>query len=101
MRVRRLIVAVLLVAAAISVFVAFSGDDSGAGSAEPTATSAATPLWSVRRVPEPVLDAVGALRLQASLDAAAPGPGTCFVVQSGSHTLAAHDGDTPLIGASS
>ena len=29
----------------------------------------ATPVWSVRRVPQPVVDAVGAQRLQAALDA--------------------------------
>jgi serine-type D-Ala-D-Ala carboxypeptidase/endopeptidase (penicillin-binding protein 4) len=97
---RRVTAAVLLVAAAIAVFVAFSGGDSDAGPAETATAAATTPMWSVRRVPEPVVDAVGAQRLQAALDAAAPGPGTCFVVQSGGHTLAAHDGDTPLIGAS-
>jgi D-alanyl-D-alanine carboxypeptidase/D-alanyl-D-alanine-endopeptidase (penicillin-binding protein 4) len=97
---RRGVVGVLLVAAAIALFVAFSGGDSDAGSSETATPAAATPLWSVRRVPEPVVDAVGAQHLQAALDAAAPGGGTCFVVNSGAQTLAAHDADTPLIGAS-
>ena len=97
---RRVIVGVLLVAAAVALFVAFSGDDSDAGSSATATPPATTPMWSVRRVPEPVVDAVGTQRLQAALDRAAPGGGTCFVVTSGNHTLAAHDGDTPLIGAS-
>jgi D-alanyl-D-alanine carboxypeptidase/D-alanyl-D-alanine-endopeptidase (penicillin-binding protein 4) len=57
-------------------------------------------LWSVRRVPEPVVDAVGAQHLQSALDAAAPGDGTCFVVNTGNHVLASHGADTPLMGAS-
>jgi serine-type D-Ala-D-Ala carboxypeptidase/endopeptidase (penicillin-binding protein 4) len=97
---RRVVAGVLLVAAAVALFVAFSGDDSGAGSSGAAPAAAATPMWSVRRVPEPVVDAVGAQRLQAALDAAAPGGGTCFVVNNGNHILATHDGDTPLIGAS-
>jgi serine-type D-Ala-D-Ala carboxypeptidase/endopeptidase (penicillin-binding protein 4) len=95
---RRAVAGVLVLAAVVALFVAFSGGDSNAGS--PTSAAATTPVWSVRRVPEPVVDAVGAQHLQAALDAAAPGAGTCFVVDSGAHTLAAHDADTPLIGAS-
>jgi len=97
---RRVLAALLVVAAAVVTFVAFSGGDSGAGPATTSAPAAATPLWSVRRVPEPVADAVGEQHLQAALDAAAPGTGTCFVVQVGNHTVAAHQGDVPLIGAS-
>jgi serine-type D-Ala-D-Ala carboxypeptidase/endopeptidase (penicillin-binding protein 4) len=97
---RRVVAGVLVVAAAIVAFVAFSGGDSGAGSSATAAPAAVTPLWSVRRVPEPIVDAVGQQHLQAALDAAAPGNGTCFVVQAGNHTIAAHQGDVPLIGAS-
>ena len=50
--------------------------------------------------PSPVVDAVGAQHLQSALDAAAPGDGTCFVVNTGNHILATHGADTPLIGAS-
>jgi serine-type D-Ala-D-Ala carboxypeptidase/endopeptidase (penicillin-binding protein 4) len=98
--VRRIIVAVLLVSAAVAVFVAFSSSDSGAGAPARATPAAATPLWSVRRVPEPIVEAVGAQHLQAALDGAAPGDGTCFVVAAGAHTIAAHNGDTPLIPAS-
>ena len=97
---RRVLAGLLVVAAAIVAFVAFSGGDSGAGPATTATPEATTPLWSVRRVPEPVVDAVGEQHLQAALDAAAPGTGTCFVVQVGNHTVAAHQGDVPLIGAS-
>lgn len=101
MRFRALLVGALLVTAAVLVLFAFRGDDSGADattSASPP--PAATPLWSVRRVPEPVVEAVGAMHLQAALDAAAPGDGTCFVVQAGKQIIATHGADTPLIGAS-
>ena len=97
---RRIIVGVLLVSAAVAVFVAFSSDDSDAGAPARATAAAATPLWSVRRVPEPIAEAVGSQHLQAALDGAAPGDGTCFVVDAGGHTIAAHNGDTPLIPAS-
>jgi serine-type D-Ala-D-Ala carboxypeptidase/endopeptidase (penicillin-binding protein 4) len=77
--------------------IAFSGGDTPAASVGNTAT---TPMWSVRRVPQPVAQAVGAQHLQAALDAAAPGDGTCFVVKAGATTLAAHNPGSPLIGAS-
>ncbi len=93
-----MVAGVLALAAVVALVVAFSGDDPHAGA--PTGAAATTPLWSVRRVPEPVADAVGSQHLQAALDTAAPGPGTCFVVDSGTHTIAAHDPETPLIGAS-
>ena len=97
---RRIIVGVLLVSAAVVVFVAFSSGDSDAGAPARATAAASPPLWSVRRVPEPIVEAVGAQHLQAALDGAAPGDGTCFVVDAGAHTIAAHNGDTPLIPAS-
>ena len=92
---RRVLAGLLVIAAAIVAFVAFSGGDSGAGPATTATPEATTPLWSVRRVPEPVVDAVGAQHLQAALDAATPGTGTCFVVQVGNHTVAAHQRRRP------
>jgi serine-type D-Ala-D-Ala carboxypeptidase/endopeptidase (penicillin-binding protein 4) len=95
---RRVVAGVLVLGAIVALFVAFSGGDpTESSSASPAAT---TPMWSVRRVPEPVVDAVGAQRLQRALDDAAPGGGTCFVVSAGGQTIAAHNTDTPLIGAS-
>jgi D-alanyl-D-alanine carboxypeptidase/D-alanyl-D-alanine-endopeptidase (penicillin-binding protein 4) len=101
MRFRALLVGALLVTAAILVLFAFNSDDSGAdATTSASVPTAATPLWSVRRVPEPVVEAVGAMHLQGALDAAAPGDGTCFVVQAGNQIIATHGADTPLIGAS-
>ena len=100
MRGRTLVAGVLLVAAAIALVVAFTSGEPGSNAEAQAGPGATTPLWSVRRVPEPVVEAVGAQHLQAALDAAAPGDGTCFVVSAGNHTLATHGADTPLIGAS-
>jgi len=99
-RTRSIVAGVLIVGAAVAAFVAFTGGDGSADSATTAPAAVATPLWSVRRVPEPVVEAVGAQRLQGALDAAAPGDGTCFVVKAGGRTLAAHASDAPLIGAS-
>ncbi len=99
MRSRGLVAGVLLVAAAVALVVAFTTGSSGNAEAAPNA-ALDTPVWSVRRVPEPVVEAVGTMRLQQTLDAAAPGTGTCFVVSAGDRTLASHNPDTPLTGAS-
>jgi serine-type D-Ala-D-Ala carboxypeptidase/endopeptidase (penicillin-binding protein 4) len=79
-------------------FVAFRDDGDGTASAETTAVS--TPLYSPRRVPQPLVDGVGAQHLQGALDASAGGPGACFEVRSGGEVIASHDVTTPLIGAS-
>jgi len=100
MRGRALLVGALLLTAAVLVVVAQSSGDPSADTNTATQPALATPLWSVRRVPEPVVEAVGAQRLQSALDAAAPGAGTCFVVKAGNRTLATHGADTPLAGAS-
>jgi D-alanyl-D-alanine carboxypeptidase/D-alanyl-D-alanine-endopeptidase (penicillin-binding protein 4) len=101
MRPRAVAAGVLVIAAVVALVVAFTTGGSGSSAQATTPTAAvATPLWSVRRVPEPVVEAVGAQHLQSALDAAAPGDGTCFVVNAGDHTLATHGADTPLIGAS-
>ena len=98
--VRAFVAAALAIVAVVVLVVAFTGGDSGADAKSTPTPALATPLWSVRRVPEPVVDAVGTQRLQSALDLAAPGDGTCFVVNTGNHILASHGADTPLIGAS-
>ena len=100
MRPRALVAGALIVAAVVVLVVAFTSGSSGADAQATTGAAVATPLWSVRRFPEPVVEAVGAQHLQSALDAAAPGDGTCFVVSAGNHVLATHGADTPLIGAS-
>jgi D-alanyl-D-alanine carboxypeptidase/D-alanyl-D-alanine-endopeptidase (penicillin-binding protein 4) len=61
-----------------------------------------TPMWSPRRVPQPIVAAVGALRLQAALDAETGGVGGCFVVQNsgGGAALASRTPDAPVLPAS-
>jgi D-alanyl-D-alanine carboxypeptidase/D-alanyl-D-alanine-endopeptidase (penicillin-binding protein 4) len=59
-----------------------------------------TPLWSPRRVPQPIVDAVGSQHLQVALDAQLGGVSACFVVEEGGAPLATHAADVPLIPAS-
>ena len=59
-----------------------------------------TPLWSPRRVPQPVVDAVGSQRLQTALDVQVVGLDACFIVDEGGAPLAAHSPDVPLLPAS-
>jgi D-alanyl-D-alanine carboxypeptidase/D-alanyl-D-alanine-endopeptidase (penicillin-binding protein 4) len=99
-RARPVVALGLIVIAVVALVVAFTCGASGADQVEGAPAALRTPLWSVRRVPQPVVDAVGAQHLQAALDATVPGDGTCFVVNTGNHLLATHGGDTPLIGAS-
>ena len=98
-RTRAIVAAVLVAAAVVALVVAFSGRESssGAATAEPTG---GTPLWSVRRVPQAVVEAVGSQHLQAALDAGAGGAGSCFVVAEGGNVVASHEADTPIVGAS-
>ncbi|HLM19250.1 MAG TPA: hypothetical protein VK549_15625, partial [Acidimicrobiia bacterium] len=100
MRSRVLVAGALLITALGALVLAFTAGDSGSDAQATPSAGLVTPLWSIRRVPEPVVEAVGAQHLQAQLDAAAPGGGTCFVVNADRHTLATHGADTPLTGAS-
>lgn len=94
---QRLTAALFAIAAVVAGVFAFTGSDSRSAAAPDVAS---TPLWSVRRVPSAVVDAVGAQRLQGVLDADLGGDGTCFLVNGGSTLLASHNPDSPLIGAS-
>jgi D-alanyl-D-alanine carboxypeptidase/D-alanyl-D-alanine-endopeptidase (penicillin-binding protein 4) len=68
----------------------------------PTAEALATPVWSPRRVPQPLVDGVGAQRLQSRLATEFGGVQTCTVVTTGDgdSVLAAHNPDAPMIPAS-
>ncbi|HUF83858.1 MAG TPA: D-alanyl-D-alanine carboxypeptidase [Acidimicrobiia bacterium] len=67
-----------------------------------TAAPLATPVWSPRRVPQPIVDGVGAQRLQSRLDAALGGVNACLVVTTGDGdtVLASRNPDAPLLPAS-
>jgi serine-type D-Ala-D-Ala carboxypeptidase/endopeptidase (penicillin-binding protein 4) len=95
---RRWIAAVLAIIAVAALVFAFTGDPTATG-AEP-APAGATPLWSARRVPQPIVNAVGAQRLQRALDTEVGGPGVCFMVEDEGATVAATNVDAPLIPAS-
>jgi serine-type D-Ala-D-Ala carboxypeptidase/endopeptidase (penicillin-binding protein 4) len=98
---RRAVIFVLALAA-----VACAGLAVGAG-ADPardgTAAPLATPVWSPRRVPQPIVDGMGAQRLQSRLDSALGGVDACLVVTTGDGdtVLAARNPDAPLLPASS
>ena len=92
--------AVVLAVAALGCGVfAFSGGDP-THPASPESAALATPVWSPRRVPQPIVDAVGAQRLQAALDQEIVGVDACFVVHEGGAPLASHAPDVPLVPAS-
>ena len=76
---RRWIAAVLAIGAVAALVLGFTGDPSASGAAP--APAGATPLWSARRVPQPIVDAVGGQRLQGELDREVGGASTCFMVE--------------------
>ncbi|HEX3669590.1 MAG TPA: D-alanyl-D-alanine carboxypeptidase, partial [Acidimicrobiia bacterium] len=95
---RRIVALVLVTAAAGCAFLALRGDEAPA-----TTTNAkrlATPLWSPRRVPQPIVDAVGAQRLQSRLDAELGAGQSCVVVHAGSGDVASHTPNLALAPAS-
>jgi D-alanyl-D-alanine carboxypeptidase/D-alanyl-D-alanine-endopeptidase (penicillin-binding protein 4) len=95
---RRWIAALLAVGAVVAVVLAFTGDPSASGAAP--APAAATPLWSARRIPQPIVDAVGGQRLQAAMDRDVGGATTCFMVEDDGALIAASNVDLPLVPAS-
>lgn len=89
---------VLALGAVVSGVLAFqSGDSVRAADSEP---ALATAMWSPRRVPQPLVDAVGAQRLQAALTAEVAGINACFVVDEGGAPIAAQGLDLQFIPAS-
>lgn len=95
---RRGLVAVLAVAAAVAIAFALQPP------AEPAATRPsarlATPLWSARRLPQPIVDAVGAQRLRMQLDTTVPGTEACVTVADANGPVAAITPDAARIPAS-
>jgi len=95
---RRWVAAGLVLAAVVALVLAFTGDPSPSGAAPPPA--GATPMWSARRVPQPIVDAVGGQHLQTALDREVGGPQTCFMVEDDGAFVAGANVDTPLVPAS-
>ena len=73
---------------------------SGSAASAGPRTALLTPLWSPRRVPQPIVDGVGSQRLQAALDGTVGTTNACFVVDDGGAPIAEHAPATPLIPAS-
>ena len=96
--VRRGLVVVLAIVAAVAITSALQ-QPSAAHPRRP-GPSLGTPLWSIRRTPQPVTDAVGVQHLQTALTAATGGNRACFDVQSGTTVLATAALDTALTPAS-
>lgn len=65
-----------------------------------TSSRLATPLWSPRRVPQLLVDAVGGQRLQARLNAELGATPSCIAVADGSGVVAKHSPDSAMAPAS-
>jgi serine-type D-Ala-D-Ala carboxypeptidase/endopeptidase (penicillin-binding protein 4) len=94
---RRVAALVLIAVAAACAYFGLRQDDAPAAT---PSSRLATPLWSPRRVPQPLVDAVGAQRLQARLDGAIGGSQSCVVVAGGTGIIAAHNPDAAVVPAS-
>ena len=96
----RVLAVVLSIVAAVCAFLGIRRSDATVEAMD--RGEVATPLWSPRRVPQPIVDAVGGQRLQAALDAAVVGAGVdaCFVVDEGGAPIAVRAPDVPFVPAS-
>ncbi len=77
--VRRLLAAGLVVVAVVAITLALRTPDPAKVS--PPVAALGTPLWSARRVPQPIVDLVGDARLGSALGGAAGGNRVCFDVR--------------------
>ena len=94
----RIVAVILITAAAGCGYLALRADDAPATTGD--APRLTTPLWSPRRVPQPLVDAVGAQRLQSRLDAELGAGQSCVVVNAGSGDIASHSPNLALAPAS-
>lgn len=96
--VRRGLVAALATAGVVAIVVGLQPPPDPVG-AQLTARLA-TPLWSPRRVPQPLVDGIGGQRLQAKLDAAVRGTEACVTVADANGPVATAGADAARIPAS-
>jgi D-alanyl-D-alanine carboxypeptidase/D-alanyl-D-alanine-endopeptidase (penicillin-binding protein 4) len=78
-RARRLVVVALAGAAIAAIILGFRTSDAPASG--PAGPTLGTPLWSVRRLPQPVIDGAGDQHLQTALAARAAPSQVCATVQ--------------------
>ena len=95
---RRIVALVLVTAALGCAYLALRSDGSPATTTK--RSRLATPLWSPRRVPQPIVDAVGAQRLQSQIDAETGAGQACAVVNAGAGDVASHNPTVPMTPAS-
>ncbi len=96
---RRLVVAAVLgVLGLVAIVLGLQGPAGPAGAAP--GPHLATPVWSARRVPQPILEAVGTMRLQSDLDSTIRGTESCYVVSGPDGLVVTSNPDTPRIPAS-
>jgi len=96
--IRRIVAVILITAAVGCAYVALRSDEAPATKAQPPRL--ATPLWSPRRVPQPIVDEVGAHHLQSRLDAELGAGQSCVMVNAGSGDVASHNANLALAPAS-
>jgi D-alanyl-D-alanine carboxypeptidase/D-alanyl-D-alanine-endopeptidase (penicillin-binding protein 4) len=95
------IVAALLAIAAAVLATNALADPSRVSPGARAVPSLATPMWSVRRVPDPIVERAEPPRFTAALMPAISGyDNACFAVVSGTRYLAEYRDDTPLTPAS-
>ena len=95
---RRVLVVLLAVTAVAAIVTSFQrGTPPPARAATP---ALGTPMWSIRRTPQPVVDAVGAQHLAERLQVQTNGNRACFVVRDSQTELAGGSADQPLAPAS-
>ena len=97
-RSRHVVAGALILVAVLALVLVFSAGDNGSSAAATPSTG--TPLWSARRVPQALVEGVGAQHLQAAMNFADGGDGNCFEVTAGDTVLASNNADAPVLGAS-
>jgi len=97
-RSRHVVASALILVAVLALVLVFSAGDDGSNAAATPSTG--TPLWSARRVPQALVEGVGAQHLQAAMNFADGGDGNCFEVTAGDTVLASNNAEAPVLGAS-
>ncbi len=94
---RRVLALLLVAAAAGCAYFGLREDDAPAAT---PSSRLATPLWSPRRIPQPLVDAVGSQHLQARLDGEMGSNQSCIAVTTGAGVIAARNSDAAMAPAS-
>ena len=97
---RRRFLGVAAVLAAV-VLLALAWSPSEVQAVNRSSSTLPTPMWSLRRVPHPIIERINQQRYESVLDPYMTHYGqSCFVVSRGGTVIAAHDPDVSLLPAS-